>query len=252
MAGEIDTPLGPIKKEYVYVGGGLLVVIVSVVWYRSRQQANAAAATAAAGANTGIDPATGYPYGSAEDAAALANQGNYINPSQPYTGVGGSSSVGTGTGSGTFTTNAQWAQFVEQFLESSGAVSDVAPLSAAIGKYITGQPVTSDQQSLIEQAIAIGGYPPVSGPDAYPPSIRTSTGTTPPPADAVYRDTKEGQSVQSFLNYYGITYAQMLNLNPGIQNSITRANSHGYVGPNNPPNGTEQDVFGSVVHVRLK
>jgi hypothetical protein len=178
LGGTVNTPLGNVKKEYLFIGAGALL-IVGVAYYRSKKTAQAAA-TAAAGANNGIDPATGYPYGSAEDSAALANQGSYINPNQPYAPTGGGTSAGT---PGTFTSNAQWAQFVEQYMSSNGSVQDAGPLSAAIGKYLTNQPVTDEQKSLISQAIAIGGYPPVSGPSGYPPSINTApAGTTTPPA----------------------------------------------------------------------
>jgi hypothetical protein len=180
LEGTVHTPLGNVKKEYLLVGGAVLFV-GGIAYYRSKK-AGEAAATAAAGANTGIDPATGYPYGSAEDAAALANQGGYITPNGSGQPSGGSSYVGTTPG--TFTSNAQWAQFCENYLQGNGAVSEVAPLSAALGKYLTGQPVSTDQVSLIQQAIAIGGYPPVGGPSGYPPSINTSPpGNTNPPGD---------------------------------------------------------------------
>lgn len=179
LEGTVHTPLGAVSKKTAILGGAAVVILAGIVYMRSRK-ASQAAATANAGANTGIDPATGYAYGSAEDAAALANQASYINPSVPYAPGGGGGLSDTGTlGPGGFTNNAQWAQYAETTLASNGAVSDISALSAAIGKYLTDQPVNGDQQSLINQAIAIAGYPPVSGPSGYPPSINTSGGTTP-------------------------------------------------------------------------
>ena len=66
-----------IPKAAVYGGAGI-AVIGGALYLRHQQAQNAAATTADAGANTGIDPSTGYAYGSAEDAAALANQDSYI------------------------------------------------------------------------------------------------------------------------------------------------------------------------------
>jgi hypothetical protein len=165
--------------------------------YRQRKQAAAAAAAAAAaqapGTGTGtsdqIDPATGFPYGSTQDASALSAQANYQSP---YVG-GGGGSYGYGypnsyptTQPGQFTSNAAWAQAAEQYMAGQGGGDPVA-IGNALGKYITGQPVTPDMQSLIEQAIAFEGYPPVSGPNGFPPSVNTanpgstgSTGTTVP------------------------------------------------------------------------
>jgi hypothetical protein len=100
-------------------------------------------------------------------------------------GGGGGGSTGTGTGSGPggppFGSNAAWATYVEGQL--AGVVDPVA-LSAAVGVYLTGRPATSDQESLIEQCIAIGGYPPVAGTNGNPPGI-VSGGGHPPGTVAV-------------------------------------------------------------------
>jgi hypothetical protein len=60
-------------------------------------------------------------------------------------------------------------------------VAEVGPLADALGKYISGQPVTPEQTSLIQQAIAIADRPPLAGPTGYPPSINTESVTNPPP-----------------------------------------------------------------------
>lgn len=182
MPGEtIDTPLGHVSKKTAIIGGGAAAVGLALL-YRYEKQKQAAAS---AGANTEIDPATGYAYGSAEDAAALAAQGNYILPG----GGGGGGTVGSIPSGGTglpqgFGSNAEWVQFVIQYVTDKDVVSDSgAAMSAALGIYITGQVPTSDQTSLIQQAIAIAGYPPISGPNGYPPHINTNPpgNTTPPP-----------------------------------------------------------------------
>jgi hypothetical protein len=179
LEGTVKTPLGPMKKKTAMIAGGGAIVLIGVVYYRSKQAAaaNAAATSAAAttDANTGqsgMDPATGFPYGSAEDAAALAQQGGI-----GYTyGGGGSGSTGqypTGTGP-PFTTNAAWGQYCEQTMGSSG--SD--PIAAAIGHYLTGSPLQSGESTIVDQAIAVGGYPPTAGPNGFPPGLNTNNPTT--------------------------------------------------------------------------
>jgi len=101
-----------------------------------------------------LDPSTGQTYG---------NEGT----------TGTSPGVTTGTGP-PFSTNAQWSQYVLSYFASS---SSLAAITDAIGLYLAGQPVTSAQQGLINDATAIAGPPPVSGASGYPPSINV-TGST--------------------------------------------------------------------------
>lgn len=177
-------------QEYpkVAVYGGLGVVAIAAIFYyrNKKQQSDAAVASVAQAGTNAIDPATGYPYGSAEDAAALSSQDAYQSPSYASgIGAGGGSATYTGQsafGSG-FTSNAQWAQYVEQYeINTMGA--DAATVGNTIGKYITGQPLTSDAMlSIVQSAIAIGGYPPVAGPNGNPPGYVTApTPTTVPPS----------------------------------------------------------------------
>jgi hypothetical protein len=165
------------KQTLAFVGVGA-VGLLGIVWYRSKQQsAAAAAATPATGAvdNSNIDPQTGYVSGSPEDVAALAQaQGAYAGGI--YGLPQGSSGLGYPTvnsGPGSFTSNGEWAQYVEQYMvNNTGA--DPTTVGNAIGKYITGQPVSTAMTSVIDQAIAFGGYPPVAGPGGNPPGIVTT------------------------------------------------------------------------------
>lgn len=104
-----------------------------------------------------MDPSSGTTYG---------NEGNF-----------GGSSVGSQAQNGPpFTTNAAWSQYAINYLTQTLGM-DPGTVSAAIGAYIAGRPVTATQQGLINDAIAIAGSPPVSGPNNYPPSINVSGGT---------------------------------------------------------------------------
>jgi hypothetical protein len=177
LEGEIKTPFGQVQKKTAVIIGGGLVLILGIVWYRSKKASDAAASVAAAGQSE-INPATGYPYGSAEDAAAMAAQADYISAGGG--GVGGSGGGGS-AGQPGFTSNGQWAQAAVQYMQAEGLVEDPAQLSHALGVYITGKPATELDAGLIAQAIAFQGYPPITGPSGYPPSINTSPIVTDPP-----------------------------------------------------------------------
>lgn len=174
MADNITTPIGNIPTNYVYVGGAVVALVIGVVWYRTRQQS-----TISSAADSAINPATGYPFGSAEDAAALADQGNYVNPAQPYAPGGGGGGIPSTVG---FATNQQWSQAVISYLGTDGGIVDTSQLSEALGKYLLGAALTVTQVSLVQQAIAVEGYPPVAASNGYPPSINTAPVVTAPPA----------------------------------------------------------------------
>ena len=79
-----------------------------------------------------------------------------------------------------FTTNGQWAQAVEDYLVNTLG-SDAQTVGNALGKYVTGQPLTVAQQSVVSAAIAFEGYPPVSGTGGRPPAMNVTPAGHPPP-----------------------------------------------------------------------
>jgi hypothetical protein len=100
------------KYKWWIIGGGLL--LVGLFWYFSRNSGSTSAQTAASNqaAQSGIDPATGYLYGSPADIAALGGSGSVAatpgpqgpagpaGPAGPTGPPGGSTGTGsTGTGS---------------------------------------------------------------------------------------------------------------------------------------------------------
>lgn len=189
MADTVKLFGSPVKKTYVKIGAVVLVAAAGYGWYRNRQAGQAAAAApAAAGAGqvtpgdqyppdgtTGnpsdpysTDPATGMTYG---DEAAGGYDGTGVNGLGGFFGNPGLFGGGSGfEGPGEFTSNAYWTQYCEQVMGSTGDDS----ISAALGAYISGDGVTATEVSIIEQAIAIAGYPPVAGTNGYPPSIKTA------------------------------------------------------------------------------
>lgn len=221
-----------VSKGTIWIGAGA-TGLLGIALYRYRKQQSAAAATAAAnaaaqapGTGTGtsdaIDPATGFPYGSAEDASALTSMAGY---NSPIGGLGSSNgpqyvygvpSSGYPT-SGGFTSNAQWSQAAEAFLVGQGA--DANAVGNALGKYITGGIVTDPTaQSIINQAIAFEGYPPVPGPNGFPPSIQMgpTTGNNPPPTTTPPQNvTVPHTAGMTAGDAYAALRAQALNPQPG-------------------------------------
>jgi hypothetical protein len=183
--------IGGIKKEYVYIGGGLVVIVFAAVYYRSKKQADTASATGnvtdpAGNVCTALDPNSGYCPGSQED---LAYQGTGASGSlvgqDSSSYVGGqiigydqygnpiySSGPNQNTGPGSFTNNAAWSQAAIEYMQGIDSNVDASVIAAALGAYVNGEAVTADQKSLVEQAIAFENYPPVAGKDGYPPQIK--------------------------------------------------------------------------------
>lgn len=141
--------------------------------------------TPAADASSSVNPVTGLPYsqdnvtdpqtglaylaeaeqyGSVEAAEADISQYGLGSPTGSGTGTWpatypvASSPSGTQSGS-PYTSNATWAQAVQAGLTDIGwNGTDVA---AALGLYLTGQPLTADQARIVNAALAEYGSPPV-------------------------------------------------------------------------------------------
>jgi hypothetical protein len=157
--------------------------LAAISWYRTRGDTG----TTEAAVPGQIDPQTGYTYGSPEDQAALAAMaGSTLGQVDSSSWVGGQTIgydqygnpvYGQGGGGipGAFTSNAQWTQSAEAYMGSDG--NDA--IAAALGKYITAQPLTEDQRTIVQSAIASQGYPPVAGPNGFPPAFRTQEAAPP-------------------------------------------------------------------------
>lgn len=205
----------PKKPALIAIGG--VVLVGGFVYYRKRQAGTAATDTTSTDPNAapdpGIDPATGFPNGSAEDMAALAQFNTSGLPSG--FGGGGSGNPPQETGPGSFVNNAQWAQAFEQQVGSSG--SDA--IAAALGKYLTDATLDTAQVQTIQEAIASQGYPPVAGAGGFPPSFRTKPTPKPPPPDK-HKKTHEviatgHHTLREMATESGTTtYAQAEKLNP--------------------------------------
>ena len=228
MAETVNLFGSQVKKGYVIAGGAVVVLAVGYGWYRNRQAGASAAATQATATDTtgtsstdaGIDPATGYPYGSAADTEALAQMSGGYGGYGYGGGGGGGYYGGGGSGGGGYTTNGQWAQAAESYLVGTvGGSADT--VAAALGKYITGQPVTQDQVDVIEQAIAFTGYPPVNGPNGDPPGFVLQQGGGGGGTIGGYQAFAPGGKSLAQLATppyapKGITAAELEKMNPGV------------------------------------
>jgi len=179
LSGDVNLPtIGPVSKRGLVFGGGAAAAVVGFLWWRRKTTAPPAG-TDTTGDLT--DPGTGDLTGGAADTGVFG----------PSAGPVAGTDLPAGSG---YVTNAQWTQAAENAL--SGTV-DPAALSAALGKYITGGVVVagSADESLIDQAISVAGYPPVEGSGGYPPAIRTQpaggqTGPTTLPTPAAPHPTR--------------------------------------------------------------
>lgn len=195
--------VGPVSKKWVVIIVGASAVTIGYVVIR--RKSSAAAATTSTDTTTGdgtdtsgqIDPETGDIAGSAQDQMDLASLQDSGYGTYGDTGLG---AAGYGTyyppvastipGAGGFTTNGEWSQQAETDLGGVGV--NQTTLAAALGNYLTGRQLSSAQESLVNQAIAMEGYPPVGGTGGYPPAMRTSSTNTGGGSGPGYRHVASG------------------------------------------------------------
>lgn len=174
--------------SWALYGGIGVAVVGGVLWWRSRSSGSSTSsnATTAATDPNAIDPATGIPYSQ----EALGTYQGYTQGVSGY-GYGTPTVSGTTTVGSAYTSNAQWAQAVEAGLTSLGY--DPTAVGAAIGKYLLSMPLTADQVTIVQTAVAEFGAPPVgqfsitatgSSPGgSTPPPSGSGGGSSPPPTD---------------------------------------------------------------------
>lgn len=155
-------PMKKSTRNWMLIGGVGAAGIV--VWYIMRARSQASTTSQ----DPSIDPTTGIPYaqesssgygGYGVGGAGVPQQFGYYDP---QTGQ-----YITGTGSVTTPpTNASWAQQVEAYLQTVGY--DPTTVAAALGKYLTGQTLTSDQQGIVAAGVGFYGNPPMGAPPIVP------------------------------------------------------------------------------------
>jgi hypothetical protein len=172
MADTISIAGKAIPKNAVLIGGAAAVSVIIYAYWKKSSGGNSSNAAVTADPSAGIDPSTGQPYAD-EFGAGMNYSGFGFN--DPVTGA----TIGAyGTQTITqVTTNAQWAQAAQAYLVQQGY--DPMKVSAAIGKVLSGQPITADEAAIWAAAVGYEGEPPM-----YVPPLNTSvpggqnTGTT--------------------------------------------------------------------------
>lgn len=170
---DIDVPgLGPVKKQYVIVGGAAVAGIVAYAWWK--------AGTAPE------EPVEEFPEDTGDTSAPTDG---YVNPAP-----GGSTVVGDPQDPDTLppTTNAAWTVRAVAALEAVGV--DVGAASLALARYLGRQSLTPVQVDIVRQALALVGpvpqgtysiitipAPPVTPGRPAPTPTPTPKPTTPKP-----------------------------------------------------------------------
>lgn len=199
--GGLNKKLAGISYKWWIIGGIGTAGIVYIYFRHSAAAASTPSTTdTTATDDSGIDPSTGIPY-SEEYGANVAGPADYSS-AYGYDYVGSPTDYGSGySGSETYTppvtNNQTWFAQAEAYLSGIGV--DAQTASAAIGKYLAGTQLSSDQYSLVQQALGAVGTPPGGAPPVTvaPPSGQTTTKPTLPTIkDGYYRDITTGNIYQ--------------------------------------------------------
>jgi hypothetical protein len=160
MADTIKLPaLGNVKKQYVYIGGALVVGIVGYAYW-----------TRAAGGAAEPGPAPLEP--TPEDYAASFTEGR----DAPPTMVGSGSYDDFGAGQ-VISTNTEWFTAATSSLVDAG----YEPITVinTLGKFLQRKPLSTNEQVLVQAAKGFVGEPPLGGPwpiiGELPPPASTPT-----------------------------------------------------------------------------
>lgn len=147
LKGSVDVPvIGNVDKRVLLAVGGLGAVFVGYKWYQSR---SAAAYDPAAEA---VDPGM-------EDPGILPAVAGAVREDNGYGLDDGSNPNSTDSYGFKGTTNSQWTQYTTTQLVQSDRWS-YTDVVTALGNFIANKALTSDQQAIVQAAIALAGYPP--------------------------------------------------------------------------------------------
>lgn len=210
-------PMKKSTKNWLIIGG--VGAAGLVIWYvmKSRSASNQQAASAGDLASQGIDPNTGIPYSQEYGGyGAMGTTPSLYGYVDPTTGAFIS---GAGAGSTVLqpTTNASWAQQVEAYLQTLGY--DPIAVGAAIGKYLTGQSLTADQQSIVAAALAFFGQPPQGAPPpvTVPPTGNGGGGDHQHRGHPMKLNAPGNMSLAQLAAKYGLRWRNLQHLNPALR-----------------------------------
>lgn len=145
MSEKIDIPgAGPVDKRVAIGLGAALVAFLAWRYWL---------------AGSGAEPVDEGAEPGFEDAGTLPS---VDGATDWYGSGGGGQSTGDDTSSTPqqIRTNAQWSQYARDQLLVTDSYTGLA-IGAALGNFLGGRPLTSQQQEIVRAAIALAGYPPV-------------------------------------------------------------------------------------------
>jgi chitodextrinase len=147
LKGTVDVPVvGSVDKRVLVGVGGVAAVFIGWKYYQSR---NADAYDPDA---EPVDPGM-------EDPGILPAVDGAVRPGNDYGLPDGSDNSGSGSYGFTGRTDSQWTQYATGQLTASESWSYTAIVSA-LGKYLKGKALSTDEQTIVQAAIAVAGYPP--------------------------------------------------------------------------------------------
>jgi hypothetical protein len=170
MADTVKVPvLGKMPKGAVMAGGIAVIAVGGYLVYKHFTKP----AVPPAGTPSSYGYGNAYGYGSYGYSYGYSPYGTsgFGGSGYPYYGYGPQGG-GPPPPPGPPTTNAQWGQQAEAALGSNGHDA----MAAALGKYLTGQQITQQQYTIVQEAIAVEGYPPTAGANNFPPQAHVKKG----------------------------------------------------------------------------
>lgn len=151
---DLKATLSSIEGKYALVAA---VGVGGVLWWRKQ---HAGATTAAASADTAAGDTSQL---AADQSAELGmptagGPGGYYGSGQ----AASSTDLTGGVAAGGVATNADWTNQAVSLLQGYGR--DAGTVLTALSKYLAGAPITTAEQAVVQQALAVTGQPPSSAP----------------------------------------------------------------------------------------
>lgn len=147
LKGQVDVPVvGSVDKRVLIGVGGVAAVFIGWKYYQSRSAA-------------AYDPSAEPVDPGMEDPGVLPGVAGAVSPDNSY-GLPDSSSGNTSDSFGFHgTSDSQWTQYATAQLTASDSWTYTA-IVTALGKYLKGKALSSDEQLIVQAAIAVAGPAP--------------------------------------------------------------------------------------------
>lgn len=146
LKGKVDVPVvGEVDKKVLVGVVGVGAAFVGWKWWQAR------------GADS-YDPDAEMVDPGMEDPGVLPPVAGAVRPDNGY-GIPDDSNSGSGSYGFTGKTDSQWTQYVTGQLTASESWT-YTQIVAALGKYLKSKALTAEEQTIVQAAIAVGGYPP--------------------------------------------------------------------------------------------